>query len=129
MLRITIQTTDEATGKELAIPDTLRTQVQHVADYLAGNLQKLGKNFEIEAQIRVLEQPANKFVVFLDLLGRHGAIKSHPIPEQALNNDVDLHRDLHRPLWDFCDILAIEVDLILERLRASREEFATASEK
>ena len=128
MLRITIQTTDEATGKELTIPDTLRAQVRHVADYLGNRLRKLGAKFEIDGRLRVAEQPGGKFSVFLDLQGKHGSIKGHPIPEQALSNDDILHRNLHRPLWDFCDILAIEVDLILESLRARREEFASTSE-
>ena len=107
MLRTTIQTTDEATGKEVPVPPDLRAKVQRADELLRADLAKLATDFDLEAQWRFERRPQNEFTVVLRLSRAGEAVSSEPRPAD-LDSDDTIRRWLWMPTRAFVNILSAQ---------------------
>ena len=127
MLRTTIQTTDEGTGKELPIPPDLRAKVQRAADLLANELRRVGRVFDIEARWRFARATGGPVSVRLDLTSEGRGALGYEFPSEALGSDEEIARALRGPIRLLIPILSEEVDRNFERIRLRwQEPVATA---
>lgn len=123
MLRTTIQTTDEGTGKELLVPADLRAKVQRAADILSAMLHKVGEKFDIEARWWFEPKPRNDFAVVLRLSSAEGGLLASEFPKAYLDSDDSIRSWLWTPTGNFTDILSDELDREFARIRHGLEVF------
>jgi hypothetical protein len=119
MLRTTIQTTDEETGKELPIPPDLRAKVQRAADTLAEVLRKVGEKFDIKARWYFDRGPGQDFEVWLSLWaeGMEGKGILFPFPRADLQDAQSTRRTLWKPIGFIIPPLSEQVDRDFARIR------------
>jgi hypothetical protein len=128
MLRTIIQTREEGTGKELAVPGDLREKVERAAEILAAMLGKIGEQFDIEARWWFDSEPGPTPAVMLSLSSSGRAISSE-IPTDDLRDDDSISRRLRIPIKHLVPAWSQEVDRQLSRIRRDLEALATVSEE
>ena len=135
MLHTTIQTTDEATGKELPIPAELHAKVQHAADLLGAQLGGVAAQFDIHADWRLALNPAKRVGAWLRIAigpDDRGQTRTFPLPASTFADDDTTRQGLYAPLTWIGQELAALVDSnferIQQRLQQDVESFAITTE-
>lgn len=129
MLRTTIQTKEEGTGKELPVPAELLAKVRRAAELLEGVLRRVGRVFEIEARWRFEGGPSSGFTVRLDLTSGGRGATGYALPSAELDTEEKIARALWEPIRCLTPVLSEEADRDFERIRLRREqELVTTAE-
>ncbi|MBP3957446.1 hypothetical protein J8F10_19540 [Gemmata sp. G18] len=127
MLRTTIQTIDEETGKEQPVPTDLLKKVRRAADILEQLLRRVGEKFDVEARWRFDRIVVSDFAVLLSLTTADGGVLSYEFPKEDLESDESIRSRLWTPIGHFGAVLSGELDRDLERIRRDLQSLVTST--